>query len=126
MYKMFYNTLNNNLNSYKCDYNYQDCIAGIDSIYGIKTLNINDLPIKFNDIYALYNLYFVIGITALQSDGLYDKLEKLDKEGYTRKQIIQTIETYNENINSIENINFDYLNNQIKYILDACCKKYKI
>ena len=126
MYKMFYNTLSNNLNSYKCDYDYQDCISGIDTMYGTKTLNINDLPIKFNDIYALYNLYFVIGITALQSDGLYDKLEKLDKEGYTHVEIINLIENYNKNINSIDNINFDYLNNQIKYILDAACKKYKI
>ncbi len=126
MYKMLYNTLSNNLNSYKCDYGYGDCANGINTMYGRKTLNINDLPIKFNDIYALYNLYFVIGITALQSDGLDVKINELDEEGYTREQIRKTIETYNEHINSIDNINFDYLNNQLKYILDAACKKYKL
>ena len=71
-------------------------------------------------VILFYVLYYVMGKAAAQCYGI---LKEPNEYRYlTSKQI----ETYDSGKTFSKNMNFDYLTQQLKTIIDKTCKKYKL
>lgn len=120
LYKMFYNIHAYNLQSYNDKTSLGDILEGKWTDFGIRAYDINDLPIKYNDVSSLYTLYYIIGISINQLNGLLDYVQT-SGDGEQK-----SVENYMKNISYINNLNFEYLNNQLKFIIDEKIKKFKL
>lgn len=117
------------LNVFKIQYNYGDCIDGIDlpsyAGYYASTVfhpDINNLPIKFEEISDIYKLYYVIGKAITESDSLYELNQNNDWNLYGDE-----VTKLNNNISfNIHNFDYTYLTKQLKTIIDKTYKKYKL
>lgn len=120
LYKMFCIMKQEGLNDWGIRYDYDDCYEGVDTDWGHKQLDFNDLPLKLDSVGKLYVLYYVMGKAAAQCYGI---LKEPNEYRYlTSKQI----ETYDSGKTFSKNMNFDYLTQQLKTIIDKTCKKYKL
>lgn len=120
LYKMFCIMKQEGLNDWGIRYDYDDCYEGIDTGFGYRQLDFNDLPLKLDSVGKLYVLYYVMGKAAAQCYGI---LKEPNEYRYlTSKQI----ETYDSGKTFSKNMNFDYLTQQLKTIIDKTCKKYKL
>lgn len=143
LYKMFCIMDKYKLKSYKKDLCLDDCMYGYEeeSRYGDsfeKTVDLKDLPIKFNTnpINALYILYFTIGLAIKQCKGIEQIEDSIEKSTYTyysygyeherEAYASEPVKKYNENISDISDFNFDFLDEQIKNCINHYCKKNKI
>lgn len=139
LYKMFYIMKSEKLNDWKVDQTYNDCIHGVERSFNFYTTtttyyDINSLPIKFDDKYAIYKLYYVIGKAITDGKKIYDiGIEKFEKYPYQNDIALGPTEVLNahdiENADNSFNIkifNYTYLTNQLKTIIDKTCKKYKL
>ena len=121
LYKMFFILQDEKLQSYKPYITFYECLNGTDSMYGIKTVDINDLPIKLKSINDLYTLYYVIGKAIVQCKDIeFEDISNSSKDNID-------VNEYNYNIKfNINNFNYNYLNKQLINIINKTCKKYKI
>ena len=120
LYKMFCIMKQEGLNDWGIRYDYDDCYEGVDTGFGYRQLDFNDLPLKLDSVGKLYVLYYVMGKAAAQCYGILK-----DPNGY-RMLTSKQIETYDSGKSFSKNMNFDYLTSQLKTIIDKTCKKYKL
>lgn len=126
LFKMFYIMNDEGLQSYKEMYNLKHCMNGVEyeynyGYYETKSLNINDLPIIIKSPGDFYILYYVIGKAIIQCKSLKDRHK--DNFSYAENYIINLDKSKNIDMNTF---NFDYLTDQLKFIIDKACKKYKL
>lgn len=139
LYKMFYIMKEEKLNDWKIDQTYRDCIQGVARSFNFYTTtttyyDINSLPIKFDDKYAIYKLYYVIGKAITCGKSIYaDGVKKMKSYEYPEDITLGPTEIINghdiENANTLFNIktfDYTYLTDQLKTIIDKTCKKYKL
>ena len=140
LYKMFYIMKSQNLNDWKIDQTYNDCIHGVARSYNFYTTSttyydLNSLPIKFDMDEAIYKLYYVIGKAVSDSKAIYDiGLKEFEKYPYKGDitlgptEVLREIDIQKANNTSfnIHNFDYTYLTDQLKTIIDKTCKKYKI
>lgn len=120
LYKMFCIMKQEGLNDWGIRYDYDDCYEGVDTGFGYRQLDFNDLPLKLDSVGKLYVLYYVMGKAAAQCYGILK-----DPNEY-RRLTSKQIETYDSGKSFSKNMNFDYLTSQLKTIIDKTCKKYKL
>lgn len=120
LYKMFCIMKQEKLNDWSIRYDYTDCYKGVDTGFGYRSLDFNDLPIKLDSVKKLYVLYYVMGKAATQCYGILK-----DPNEYWRLTD-KYIDSYNSDKIFTKNMNFDYLTQQLKTIIDKTCKKYKL
>lgn len=140
LYKMFYIMKSENLNDWKIQQTYDDCIQGNAISYNFYTTrityyDINTLPIKFDNKYAIYNLYYVIGKAISDSKSIYESgVKAFEKYPYKNDVTLgptsilsaNDIEKSNNTSFNMSSFNYNYLTEQLKTIIDKACKKYKI
>lgn len=137
LYKMFCIMKSEKLNDWKIEQTYDECIHGTQSNYTFYTTyyDINTLPIKFDNKYAIYNLYYVIGKAISDSRKIYDLgIKRFDKYPYQRDVTLgptsilsaNDIARTNESSFNMDTFDYSYLTEQLKTIIDKVCKKYKI
>lgn len=91
------------LNDWSIRYDYTDCYKGVDTGFGYRSLDFNDLPIKLDSVKKLYVLYYVMGKAATQCYGILK-----DPNEYWRLTD-KYIDSYNSGKIFTKNMNFDYL-----------------
>lgn len=140
LYKMFYIMKTQNLNDWKIDQTYADCVQGVARSFNFYTTSttyydINSLPIKFDSDDAIYKLYYVIGKAIADSKSIYDIGLKEFEKYYYKDDITlgptevlrqKDIEKANNPSFDIHNFDYTYLTNQLKTIIDKTFKKYKL
>ena len=125
IYKMLTILTDEKLNDWKNKYDYDDCLHGVPSMYGYGSseVEINKLPIKLTGINSLYKLYYVIGKSIVCGDKC--KLANLIKDGTYDNTIATNIEK-TDTVFNIDDFDFHYLTNQLRFIIDKTVKKYKL
>lgn len=139
LYKMFCIMKEEKLNDWKVDQTYNDCIHGVARSFNFYTTSttyydINSLPIKFDDKYAIYKLYYVIGKAITCGKSMYnDGVKKFNDYPYQDDiklgptEILNGHDIENSNVTfNIKSFNYTYLTDQLKTIIDKTCKKYKL
>lgn len=140
LYKMFCIMKHEKLNDWKIQQTYDECINGTVVSYNFYNTStsyydINTLPIKFDNKYAIYNLYYVIGKAISDSKPIYELgVKKFDKYPYQNDVTLgptsilaanEIEKTGNASFN-MSTFDYSYLTDQLKTIIDKVCKKYKI
>lgn len=129
LYKMYYILDTEELKSYRDDTTLSDCIHGYDvEVYYVgtvtKNLDINDLPIKINSPADLWKYYYVIAKALIQCKDLKERDKHNTYNVYISERDIQKL---NANVNvNLNTFNFDYLTEQLKFIIDKTFKKLKL
>ncbi len=123
LYKIFNIYQSEMLGSYKSTETLDDCIHGYETGYfsyyqsDIRYLDMNDLPVIFRTpLVELYNLYYCIGKACCLMNNCNSSFYNEELNDFLRKDMVFNPETFN----------YNYLTEQLKFIIDKQCKKFKI
>lgn len=143
MYKMYYILDKNDMFDYKKAYDLHSCIYGAKVYndwtgdYDNKIYDINDLPIKLNNWYSLYKIYYAIGLAIKQAKGIENlEINELQSyidrgDGYMEYDEFASeldpsnVEQYHSNITNIDGIDFSYLTYQLNALVNHYYKTIK-
>ena len=122
LHKCFFILQKEEIAAWKTTYGFYECLDGTMSASGFyKNVDINDLPIKIKSLKDIYILYYVLAKACTQCDGI--DLEQIYNSGNACVYINDF--NYSKPVN-LDTFNFEFLNNQLKFIIDKVMKKYKL